>query len=37
MKFILQIDLEKFLQLKIIKNTVPWRYAITDFTGAENI
>ena len=32
---ILQICLKTFLQLKKLKNKVPWRYVIIDLNGEE--
>ena len=32
---ILQIGLKTFLQLKKLKNKVPWRYVIIDLNGEE--
>ena len=34
-KFIFQIGLKKFLLLKKVENTVPWKYFIIDLNGKE--
>ena len=37
LKDIHQIGLKTFLQLKKVKNTVPWTYVINDLNGKEII
>ena len=37
LKDMLLIGQKKFLQLKKIKNTVPWTYVINDLNSEENI